>query len=377
MKLYINMESIKVNEIDAGIKLKQKRIKVKKEKSIYVKPKSKKKTTQLFSSSKYELKTQKMQDCIIRTSFRKEKDLHKKNLEYIQKEGKGINGEKPLLYGSETEEEYKKNMDEKSWRLILSPGRNDTDLTMFTKEFIQHLENETGYKFHYLAANHYNTPHHHVHILINGKDKNGKNVEFSKDMIKILNREIARNILTQMHGNKTQKELREEYYESIKKTYFTKIDRMIEKYLDVNILQKTYLKDANEPLITKRLDFLEKLNLAIWDNNNGQYILKKEWKEQLKMFGKYNTFLSGFAYSGVSRDKYHLHEINKDGAIEGILIKKYIRQDDSNNFAVMLKTKNGHVSYVPLNFYPENIHKGDLIEIKQKDKYVRIYNKNM
>ena len=50
-------------------------------------------------------------------------------------------------------------------------------------------------------------------------------------------------------------------------------------------------------------------------------------------------------------------------------------QDNSNNFAIVLKKADNKVVYVPLNFYPENCKIGDRLEVKIKDKFVNVINK--
>ena len=380
----INLDILETDGIDIGIKPSQKNFLVKKEINYSKSKRPKSHPHKTFSSHSHQSKI--LRDCTTIVSYRgpngktskaDAKGLHLKNLEYIQKEGKGWDGKKPELYGSDNEQDYIKNMDELSWRIILSPESNDVDLKIMTKQFIKKLEDMTGYKLTWVAANHYNTLHNHCHILINGKDKNGRIVKFTtRELIKEVMRENARECVTNQLGYKTEFDINEGYEKMCEKLYFTKLDRMIkEKLDDKNIMDLNFTKKDKTPYIINRIDFLLKNKFCTFDKKKGNLIFKQGWDEELKKIGKYNTYLDGYNYAHCTPDNYSLHLPSKDGNVEGILLKKYIMQDNSNNFAIVLKKADNKVVYVPLNFYPENCKIGDRLEVKIKDKFVNVINK--
>lgn len=53
--------------------------------------------------------------------------------------------------------------------LILSPGDNNVDLQQYTRESIEALEERLGHKLDWYAITHENTDHHHIHVVIAGK----------------------------------------------------------------------------------------------------------------------------------------------------------------------------------------------------------------
>lgn len=309
-----------------------------------------------------------LQECITKVSYRKTKDLHFKNLEYIQKEGKGLNGEKPELFGSDSLEDYIQNMDDVSWRIILSPESSQVELNTLSKEFIKKLEEQTGYKLSWIASNHYDTAKHHTHILINGKDKNGKQVQFRREMIKSLMREYSKKICTDMVGYKNLNDINRKLEEKVNINAFTQIDRLIEKHLKNGKINRNYLESDKAKIINDRLDYLIKLGLASYSKTEQKYSIKENWKEELIKYGKYNSYLEGFNYAMVTPEDYSLHDVRRDGPVKGKIIRKFIMQKDSNNFAVLIKKKNGKVNYVPLPYYPEDCHVNDEVEIKTENK---------
>lgn len=320
------------------------------------------------------------QNCSVIAKYRNDKKGHLTNLEYIQKEGKSIDGEKPELYGSEiNEEEYKKQAVEKNWRIILSPQSNNIDLNVLAKEFIERLETETGYKLTWIAANHYDTDNHHTHLIINGIDKNGKNVNFlPREKVSQLFREYSQNICTQMIGYRKQSDIDKDYERMTEKNYYTKLDRTLNEYIDENMkLSKNFMNSKRYENLIKRLDYLKSLNLCEYEKEKGTYKFKKEWKDELKILGKYNTYYDGYQYLSCNRDEYKIHEIYKDGPVSGKIKKIYTMQKNSNNFAVVLETKDGKGLYVPLNFYPDGCKNDDIIRIEMKNKkqYINNYSR--
>lgn len=387
MKFYPDINSIKVKEIKGiGIKANTKTRFTEVERTGRAGKGSKSffssahKTT--FSSSSFSKDSRQL--CTTKVSYRgvnqfttKEEALalHQKNLNYIHKEGKGIDGKEPETYGSDSEEIYKENMDSTSWRIILSPDRQDIDLNKLAREFISKLERSTGYHFTWIAANHYDTPHHHTHILINGIDKNGRKVQFlPKEMVSQMMREHARNICTTIAGKRTQADTDKRITNCVAKNYFTILDRIIEKYVSSSTLSLSSFTNKYFESINKRLDYLRSLDLVTYDKNTRQFDFKKNWTEELQKLGKYNTFLEGYKYTqNCTPENYKIHDLKTDGEIEGEIVKKFIRQENSNNFALLLKCSGGRYRYVPLSFYPKDCQNGDLIKIELKKANNNIY----
>ena len=311
----------------------------------------------------------KAQKCITRMSFRTSTKLHLKNLEYIQKEGKSMDGTKPVLYGSDSEDYYRENMDEKNWRIIISPESNDVDLTLLTREFVNRLEKYSGYKFTWVAANHYDTNNHHTHLLINGIDKNGRDVNFlPKGSYPKICSNIAKELCTQMIGYKTNEQIKKEKEKSAVASRVTALDHKLERYISDNKMDKSYMNDRDAILLNTRLEYLKTLDLCSFDKNTRTFTFKNDWIEELKKLAKYNMYYDGFKYADCPRDKYTLHKVSENGEIEGKILHKYIRQKDSNNFALIIKKNDGSVGFVPLSFYPTDCRVGDEVKIVLKNQ---------
>jgi hypothetical protein len=64
--------------------------------------------------------------------------------------------------------------------LILSPGLNAVDSQEYTRELMRKLERSKGQELEWMAVPHKNTDHHHIHVLIMGKDAHGSPVRINR-----------------------------------------------------------------------------------------------------------------------------------------------------------------------------------------------------
>lgn len=65
-------------------------------------------------------------------------------------------------------------------KLLLSPEVNPSDPKAFTREVLKNLGDEKGLDLRWYATAHRNTDHHHIHVVVLPKDKNGREVRFGK-----------------------------------------------------------------------------------------------------------------------------------------------------------------------------------------------------
>ncbi|NOJ28143.1 MAG: hypothetical protein DA330_09060, partial [Nitrososphaera sp.] len=70
-------------------------------------------------------------------------------------------------------------------KLMLSPEVNVEDKKAFTREVMENMSREMGRDLEWFAVQHNNTDHHHIHVVVLGKDRNGTEVRISmKDIEK-------------------------------------------------------------------------------------------------------------------------------------------------------------------------------------------------
>ena len=295
------------------------------------------------------------QKCTVKMQYSNSLEAHHFQIKnYLIREGAGVDGSIPELFGSNIDE-YKSNMVPKNFRIFLCPKTNDYDLQDLGEQFIKKLEKQTGYQLYWQGACHYNTAHHHTHILINGVDKQGKEIHFPRDVIKTFMRETARDLCTARIGNRTWKDLEREKEEELAVSRYTKLDDKIHNLsIDSRVAVGKHTFDRER--ILARLETLRKLKLCNYENNG--YVLKEGWQEDLRANGRYNAFLKAreeLKYTDPSLLKVYSGE---QGLITGRVTKIYRTDDDaSDNHAVILEGIDGRAHFIPLLKKPE-IHDG-------------------
>jgi hypothetical protein len=298
-------------------------------------------------------------------------DAHRLQLEkYLVREGTERDGSRAKLYGTDIEE-YRENMAEKNFRIFLSPQSDKVDLTALTEKFVKKLEASTGYKLYWEAANHYNTAHPHAHLLINGKDKNGKDVEFPKDVVRTFMREYARDICTGQIGTRTRKDLEIEKEQELAASRFTGLDKKIKELCAGTFRVHLDGEEKDRERILTRLEYLRKLKLCVYEK--GGYKLSPRWEDNLKTNGRYNSFLKArtlLRYSSPSNLRLFS---GLEGSITGKVVKVYRTDGDaSDNHAVVIEGLNGKAYFVPLFKKPElrdgekriDLREGDFISVR-------------
>jgi hypothetical protein len=296
--------------------------------------------------------------------YRFDKDLHVKHLQYIQKEGKGKDGERPSLYGNDPQH-YENKMAKLHYRFIISPENQGVNLTVLVQEFINQLEHRTGYQFDWVAANHYNTGQQHAHVLINGFDTHHRKIKFSRDEIKNLMRSSLSNMITTMVGPRTPYEKEQTLQNQSHRNGYTRLDDHL-KSLEKDQAISLYTLLHNSPHGTvyhKRIMHLCKLGLAQYDFKNDRFTMQDDWDGILKTASRYNSYLEGFQFTKVHPSQYLFHDVRQDGPISGIIVKKFYMQDNSNDHSVILRTSPTTYAFVPLPFALTDYGLGQTVHI--------------
>jgi hypothetical protein len=175
------------------------------------------------------------QFCVTKlTGYSRDKGKHLRFLNvYLPQHNKGEVKEKPELFSHVAVDEgglkdYTDHLDDLHFKFIISPESPRVDTKALMKTLMKRLEAATGYRFHWLSAVHTNTGHSHAHILINGKDRDGKEVHFDKLMIMQTMREMCAQICTEMIGERTAEQIRLTRDNVYRSSHFCTLDTKIE-----------------------------------------------------------------------------------------------------------------------------------------------------
>lgn len=317
-----------------------------------------------FSSKVFE--NEKKQRVMIKMRYSDKMRTHQKFLNhYMVQENKDDVLVKPKLFGNITSEEYSKKMTDRHFKFIISPERSDIDLEKFAVCWMDYLEKTLLKKFDWQAVVHTDTSHPHLHIVINGKDQNGKKLvrPFPKHfMQKGIIRDTS-NLLTRILGERTTEEIFVSRDASVEALRWTGYDEEIKENLyGCKIIGKEWFSGR----VSKRLSYLEKIGLV--EFVNGNYVFQDNWEESLRAAGRYNSYLqSAEELKWTVPKDYSLYD-NED-EITGEIRKVYSMNDEDiwNNAVVIENRELRKAWYVPL-FNPADKfshHIGEEVRIKK------------
>ncbi|MBO6716989.1 MULTISPECIES: relaxase/mobilization nuclease domain-containing protein [Hyphomicrobiales] len=157
------------------------------------------------------------------------------HLNYLGREGVTRDGEKARLFGPGADDADPKAFAERCeddrhhFRFIVSPDDavEMSDLKTFARDLVGQMEKDLGTKLEWVAVDHWNTEHPHVHLIVRGVREDGENLVISRDYIKEGMRDRARDLITQELGPRTDHEIRRTLERQIDTERWTNLDRQL------------------------------------------------------------------------------------------------------------------------------------------------------
>jgi type IV secretory pathway VirD2 relaxase len=197
------------------------------------------------------------------------------HLRYIERDGVTRSRERGKAYGAYTDEadanafEERVRDDRHQFRLIVSPedANEFEDLKAVTRDLMAQMERDLGTKLDWVAVDHFDTDNPHTHLLLRGKDENGRDLIISPAYISHGMRARASEVLTRWLGQRTELEIREGVIREVTQERWTSLDRAIQQDAEDGVI--TLLHEPSEAearfqrgLMVGRLDRLAQMGLA-------------------------------------------------------------------------------------------------------------------
>ena len=157
------------------------------------------------------------------------------HLRYLQRDGTTRQGERGRLYGRDVDAVDGKAFLEKSegdrhqFRFIVSPedGHRYEDLKPLTRRLMAQMEEDLGTPLDWVAVDHFNTGHPHTHIVLRGRDGDGKDLVIARDYLTSGIRERAVDLVELDLGPRSEQEIGAALRSEIDKERLTSIDRFL------------------------------------------------------------------------------------------------------------------------------------------------------
>ncbi len=238
------------------------------------------------------------------------------HLRYIQREGVSRDGEKGHLYSADFDRTDSKTFldraegDRHQFRFIVPPedGIEYDDLKSFTRRFMSNMEKDLGTHLDWVAADHYNTGHPHVHIIVRGKDAFGKDLIIAKDYMTKGMRERAALQVSLDLGPRSDLEIDAHLRAEMTAERLTSLDTQL---LKMDEDEKTIAQFIQEPgqqtLLMGRLKHLERMGLAK-ERRRGQWHLEEDLEDTLRRMGEKGDIIKTMHREMAERDIVHSHQ---------------------------------------------------------------------
>ncbi|WP_411194513.1 MULTISPECIES: DUF3363 domain-containing protein [Rhodopseudomonas] len=304
------------------------------------------------------------------------------HLRYIQRDGTSRDGERGRLYSATQDHADGADFldrgkdDRHQFRVIVSPedGAELGDLTGFTRDLMSKLEADLGTKLDWVAVNHFNTGHPHVHVIINGRDELGEDLVINGDYMAHGIRERASELVTLELGPVTELEQRRKLTAEIDQDRFTRIDRALiaeagEGPLDLRHAPADPRGIADHALRLARLGKLKRMGLAT-EQAPGRWELSERLEPTLRELGErgdiIKTMQRALQAEGVERDpaSFQIHDIAPATPILGRVIDKHLSDELGENLTLIIDGIDGRTHHVagvdPAGV--ENIGIGSIVE---------------
>ena len=286
------------------------------------------------------------------------------HLRYIQRDGTSRDGERGRLY-SATQDRTDGDAfldrgkdDRHQFRVIVSPedGMGLGDLSGFTRDLMSKLEVDLGTKLDWVAVNHFNTGHPHVHVIINGRDELGEDL-VNGEYIAHGIRERASELVTLELDPVTAIEQQRKLAAEIDQDRFTRIDRALiaeagEGLVDLRHAPADPHGISDRALRLTRLGKLEGMGLAS-EPAPGRWQLSEKLEPTLRELGERGDIIKAMhkvlQAEGLARDpaSFQIHDGAPSTSIIGRVIDKHLSDELGENLTLVIDGVDGRTHHVP------------------------------
>ncbi|GAM97394.1 VirD2 components [alpha proteobacterium U9-1i] len=217
---------------------------------------------------------------------------------YLERDGAGPDGEKGQLYDRDHDgieasarlTDWAEN-DPRHFRLMLAPesGVRIQDLKDFTRATMARMERDIGHKLDWMAVDHHNTDNPHVHVILRGRSRDGVEFTLARDYIRHGLRNSARDIATEVLGNRGRDDERLALERETRAEKKTRLDQLLEAELKPDKpIRIQAIGRRFEPMLRaalrNRVRELAKMGLAR-EEKRDRFRFEPDWTARLEGIG--------------------------------------------------------------------------------------------
>ena len=286
------------------------------------------------------------------------------HLRYIQRDGTARDGERGRLYSATDDRAdgdafLDRGQDDRhQFRFIVSPedAADLADLTGYTRELMSQVEADLGTKLDWVAVNHHNTGHPHIHVIVNGRDAMGEDLVINGDYLANGIRERASELATLELGPITEIEPRRKLMAEIDQDRLTRIDRAMiaeaeDRFIDLRHEPDDPRSQSDRTMRLRRLGKLGDMGLAT-EHAPGVWELSEKLEPTLREMGErgdiVRTMQKALRAEGAERDpmSFAIHDAAPATPIVGRVIDKHLSDELGESLTLVVDGIDGRTHHV-------------------------------
>jgi type IV secretory pathway VirD2 relaxase len=304
------------------------------------------------------------------------------HIRYIERDGVERDGSKGTLYDAQglvraRVFEQPRPGEKHQFRFIVSPeDGSELDLTAYVRRLMATLERDVGRKVEWAAVNHFDTSHPHVHIVVRGIDRDGRELRIDRGYISAGMRWRAQELATDELGQRPERDVRQALEREVTQQRFTTLDRELERRgPDRCVEARTGARSGriDESLLIARLEHLEGMRLAERVSRTF-WRLAEGWQKRLRDHGSRGDILQQI-HAAVRGDPSRYDAIRPGEAlppepgvatpvITGRVAGKGLSDELKGTFYAVVETPAGRAYHVPLDAKSaQTVGLGDLVSL--------------
>ncbi|ADG11007.1 DUF3363 domain-containing protein [Caulobacter segnis] len=301
---------------------------------------------------------------------------------YLKREGVTKDGAPAVMFdrdGESDPEAFAERCegDRHHFRFIVSPedAADLEDLRASTRDLMAQAEKDLRTRLDWIAVDHWNTEHPHVHVLVRGVDERGDDLVIDRDYISRGLRQRAEAIVGLELGPRTAAEIAASLDREVEAERWTSLDRQLRDRTSEEGLVDLRPDLANSASAPSRLigraRALQKLGLA--SEHGGLWRLDEDLEARLRALGERGDIIKTLhkACQG-ERDlaDLRIHEPDLDGSLVGRLVDRGLHDELTGQAYVVVDGVDGRLHHVRLRDLGAagDTPVGGLVEIRPRQR---------
>jgi type IV secretory pathway VirD2 relaxase len=248
---------------------------------------------------------------------------------------------------------------------------------------MRQMEHDLGTRLDWVAADHFNTGHPHTHVVLRGKDDQGKDLVIARDYIAHGMRARASDLLTRELGPETELDTIRKLEREVDQERFTRLDRTILRDAADGVLslaRKPERDPVRHALRMGRLRTLERLGLA-QEPEPGVWRITPDMDTTLRRMGERGDIIKAMhrdlARAGVSRNAADLaifDPATPGARAVGRILAEGVADELRDRRYLILDGIDGRANYVDLGIVADaeaTLSPGLIVEVRARTNAAR------